>query len=597
MPYPFAVQRKLRILGADTAALPPRGAGRGPVALLSLHSHRDRSFLDDVVLHELSGELRAAGLENELVVACVTDEDGPELPRLAEGLREFRLIVFERVWSVAILERLAAALPEAGWVQLRGEHVLRGAPALVECAPADLVAVVAHLLDREVPSELPRARPNLSPRYVADEDRPARPSYPIQGSAGCPYGADARENHLYEGVALPSGQGRGCAFCTTGNAYEHLRPADALASTLDQLRYVRGAAPSLDVLVLRDQNPFGYLTELVESAEQEQLGPFTLLIESRADWWLQNARRFERALAAAQRSSIRLAPFLVGIESFAQAELDRFNKGISAETNVRFLLQLRAWAEAFAPAMDLSHGAFGFILFTPWTSLTDLRENLEAIERTRLHELRGRILLSRARLYPDTALYYLAERDGLLVERFGSDAEDNSARYGYLPARPWRFADPVVARLSELAAELLEARGYRDELAVFRALLDVAERDPAALARATVEARLGQDDRRRALASLLVRAPELPVALPLFDAELRDLRVDGEAVVLEIARGTAVGRVRLTGPSAARVEPGADPTLAAVLPQIAGRLARSLTEARWGAARPLVRALGTRAQS
>ncbi len=571
---------RLAVVGSGGRKL-PRGSARGPVAVLSLHSHRERSFLDDVSLHEASGALRAAGIANDLFVACLTAEHAEhEVQRLATALRDYPTIVYERVWSADLIEQLASLLPGARWVRLIGEHELGSARADEVCAPHELVATIAHLLDRELPASPPAVRPNLAPVYVADEDRPLRPSFPIKGSSGCPYSADARENPLFSSLPIPARFGRGCSFCTTGNSYEHKKPADALASTLDQLRYLRAEAPHIELLVLRDQNPFAYLTELVEAAEHEKLGPFTLLVESRADWWLQNSKRFERALASARRSSIRIAPFLVGVENFSQPELDRFNKGIAAELNVRFLHQLRAWAEDYAPALDLGQGAFGFILFTPWTTVQDLRENLRWIEDTRLHELRGRLLLSRARLYPDTALYYLAERDGLLVGQYASRADDASARYGYLPAQPWRFADPEVARIAEVGGAVLERRGHRDELAVFRALLAEGEVSIEA-----VEARLSSTPQwKLAVAEALLGAPRLPIALPVFGLELIDLGVDRDDILLFLGRGTPSARIRLARGGQAVVEANDDPELGATLGRIAARLSRSLTAERWSRA-------------
>ena len=582
--------RVLPVVSRNERAL-PRGSSRGPVAVLSLHSHRDRSFLDDVALHESSGALRAAGIENDLVIACITDDR--EIPRLVDALRGYPTIVYERVWSASLVRALADALPDARFVRMIGEHDLDGAPADDVCAPHELVATIAHMLDHALPEEVRIARPNLAPIYVADEDRPARPSYPIKGSAGCPYSADARVNPIFSGLAIPERFGKGCAFCTTGNSYEHKKPSDALASTLDQLRYVRREAKHIETLVLRDQNPFAYLTELVEAAEAEALGPFTLLVESRADWWLQNSKRFERALASARRSSVRIAPFLVGVENFSQRELDRFNKGIDAELNVRFLHQLRAWSDEFAPAIDLTQGAFGFILFTPWTTLDDLRLNLARIEETRLGELRGRLLLSRARLYPDTALYYLAERDGLLVDHYRAREDDNSARYGYLPAHPWRFADPLVERFAEVCREVLERRGYRDELAVFRAGLDAASNGLDALTVEGVEQRIQPPlaIHKRRLAEVLVRASQLPVALPLFDLELVDVSVVRDEVVLLLRRDGARGQVRLRGPGNVVIDPASDASLEPALTRIAARMRRSITEARWSEAAPSVRAL------
>src|SRR5262249_4167762 len=159
----------------------------------------------------------------------------------------------------------------------------------------------------------------------------------------CPFQLDARENPLYAGVNIPDDYGRGCAFCTTGNHYDGRPNAETAASVLEQIRYVRAHAPELILLVLKDQNPFGYLTEVVESCAAERLSGFSLLLETRAEWFLRNATRFDRALAIAHGIGVRIAPFLVGIENFSQPELDRFNKGTTVAANIEFIQTLWRW--------------------------------------------------------------------------------------------------------------------------------------------------------------------------------------------------------------------------------------------------------------
>src|SRR5262249_20814492 len=153
----------------------------------------------------------------------------------------------------------------------------------------------------------------------------------------------------------------------------------------------------------------------------------------------------------------------------SQPELDRYNKGTTAEANIEFIERLWGWRERHGEALDLTSASFGFVLFSPWTTLDDLEANLRAIQRTRFDALRGRVLLSRARLYPDTALYYLAARDGLLIDAH-REGEDSSRRYGYYPAHPWRFLHEDVAHFAALATELVERTGGRDETALFARL-------------------------------------------------------------------------------------------------------------------------------
>ena len=477
-----------------------------PVAILSFHSHGDRSFLDDRELALLSGELRDEGANNDLILVVLTPEMQADMAvgetesQLVRVLDGYNPIVFERVWSPHVIRRLRRRLPRKTFIALRGEHeMLEDSPADMFCtgnartnllplirwlrgqvdvAPADVLVRSGGRWRRPAAVQDVEARgkryvPNLRPRIINPDLLPEVRTFSVTGNTGCPYQSDARENELYRGAEIPSRFGRGCAFCTTGNHYEARPNAETARSVLEQIRYVRQHAPELELLVLKDQNPFGYLTEVVERLAVEGLSDFSILLETRAEWFLRNAQRFVRALQVAGTINVRLAPFLIGIESFSQAELDRFNKGISAELNVEFLETLWQWKEKFGDALDLSHAAFGFILFSPWTTMQDLEINWAGIRRTHLDRLRGSILLSRARLYPDTALYYLAKRDGLLVDHFASDAEDASLRYGYYPSHPWKHLHQEVAHFAELATLLAERNGSRDMVNLLRALLDV----------------------------------------------------------------------------------------------------------------------------
>lgn len=462
------------------------------VAFLSLHSHGDRSFLDDNRLALAAGRARRAGHAARLVVAAL-DAGAPDvgatpgLARLVAALADFDAIVYERVWSRAIPAALVAALPDAAIVHWRGEHALDDPPGTHQVETRALPDLLDHLAGAR--ATLPagaRARtadgwrpglgalaavpdathaPDLDPLVVNGDGLPADRALTIDGNAGCPYQADARANPRYAGVAIPDGVGRGCAFCTTGNHHEARPQAEVLAAVRAQVAYARRHAPAVTRLVLRDQQPLGYLAELLEACAADGLGGFTLMLQTRADWLLAGARRFARALDAAAAARITITPFLIGIESFSQDELDRLNKSVTVAQNLELLAALRRWAAH--PAFDLTQASFGFILFTPWTTLADLRAAYAGIVATDFDRLRGRILTARVRLYPDTALYYLAARDGLLVD----GASPQPARYGYFPDRAWRFADPAVARFAALAAELSDATDGRDERRVFAALL------------------------------------------------------------------------------------------------------------------------------
>lgn len=558
------------------------------VAILSFHSHGDRSFLDDRDLAIVSGDLRDDGVACDLVLVAFgagEAQDRAALDRLAAALDPYDAVVYERVWSAALVADLRAALPGRAFIHCRGEHALDDPPADYIC-PGELrrslPALIDHLrgagrapphgalvkqdgawVSMGAPSLAPpktrRYAPNLRPIIINPEGFPASRTFSIQGNEGCPYQADARDNPEYAGAKIPDGLGRGCAFCTTGNSYEAKPAREAAAFVLEQLRYVRAHAPELARLVLKDQNPFAYLTEVVETVAAEGLGPFTLMLETRADWLMRSARRFDDALRAARAGGIRISPFLVGIENFSQPELDRYNKGIRAETNVEFIEWLWTLRDRHGDTLDLASASFGFVLFSPWTTLDDLEANLRAIQRTRFDALRGRVLLSRARLYPDTALYYLAERDGLFTDTY-REGEDSSRRYGYYPARPWRFLHDDVAHFAALATELVEQTGGRDEIALFSRLV-------AAF-------RAAADHRTLTAAQILDQPHEAPPALRRrFERLVRPIPIDGS-----FADGFRITDL-VTAPGLLRVHlrrAGEEPVILEIVPRGAGpSLARS----------------------
>lgn len=493
-------------------------AERLRTAIVSAHSHGDRSFLDDRELALLSGDLRARRADHAWIVAVCEQPDALP-PGVLEALRGVDVVLFERLWDPALLLPVRGAMPDAVFVHLEGEHVLEDPPAEYVCGgqPRRTVPALLRHLEGDAPlptgvrkkvaegwrpglGALPAApagsddgtafAPDLHPRVIPEGALPADRSFSLLGNPGCPYQADARDNPAYAGVELPEGLGRGCAFCVTGNHYEPTPHAETAARLLAQIRYVREHDPGRRRLVLKDQNPFAYLPRVLRGVRDEGLGGFSLLLETRADWFLAAGARLEEALRIAAEADVRVAPFLVGIENFAPAELERMNKGSDPATLERFLRDIERWERDFE-AFDLSEASFGFVLFTPWTTLADLRTNLDAVERTGLHRWRGHFLLSRVRLYPDTAMHYLAKRDGLLVDPEDEDAgawDDSSARYGYYAAPPWRFQDPDVARYAALAAEALRRLGGRDELALWRALQEAFEAGRTPTVEALVEA-------------------------------------------------------------------------------------------------------------
>jgi hypothetical protein len=114
---------------------------------------------------------------------------------------------------------------------------------------------------------------------------------------------------------------------------------------------------------------------------------------------------------------------------------------------------LRRWEDAYPETLRFwRHGGFGFITFTPWTTIADLRVNVEGLEwLSEFYPIPSLSYCSRVQLLPARALTLLARRDGLLAPTF-ADAAFDSGCITCLDQcdLPWRFRDPAVARVYRL---------------------------------------------------------------------------------------------------------------------------------------------------
>jgi len=267
----------------------------------------------------------------------------------------------------------------------------------------------------------------------------------------------------------------GCAFCarpSEGPGSWDLAPEEVRAH-LAALRSTLPAQADRLAVRLLGEPALVRLDELVEGILSEGFREADWLLDARADALAAMADRLAAAAGRFEGTGNRLHVALVGIESFSAAELLRLNKGVDPLTNlaaVATLLDLeRRCPTTFA---FREHGGLSLILFTPWTTRTDLAGNLRLLHVTGLEPLCGKVYTSRLRLVPGLPLTERARRDGLLVEAYDDPLLDTAARNLYDPEVPWRFADPALEPACRLLLRFTGAAPGEDPLArsVARAL-------------------------------------------------------------------------------------------------------------------------------
>lgn len=468
---------------AATRTVPPTVVAPRPgrVALLVLHAQAGEDFVGDTAFAWVAGQLRSAGVDAALVHAHYPRGDAAATDRLNRELlatvRDCSLVAVDQAWDETLLAEiqsqgawLCVADPFAQWQTLRPELLLtrfeRDRRALVALAQVvvqggDLRAIPG--LRAELPgwpAPLRTPEPPLSREAALlhpfapvtdavvlgepvnrDGSRPlVRKS--LETTMGCPFSDPVAANPRFAGADLGA-DGitlRGCSFCLMGGDYAAPPVEAILQASVEQVRYWQRHLPVLDEVVLRDQSALRYLPQLIERLQVEGLRPAGLLVPGRGDAILRYGAELRRAAELCHNSGWWFTIHLIGFESFSQAQLDLYNKGVTVAEYAEALTQMRALHRQFPDAFRLyAHGASSLILFNPWTTLEQLAENVRFCDEHALGPLAHGLALSRLRLYPNLPLYWLARRDGLLLD--GEVHETSALSAGYSREAKWRYRD------------------------------------------------------------------------------------------------------------------------------------------------------------
>lgn len=385
----------------------------------------------------------------------------------------------------------------------------------------------------------------------------------VLANLGCAYRNVPNRTGVFDGVPMPDDVSTaGCTFCDA-TAYERMTEDQAIALIVRQVAAVLRDRPEVREIAIKDDYAVRFLGRLGDALRPLGLGDREVLLSARAEYLLDLREEIEAALSGGFPTSLGF--YLIGFENFSQPELDRFNKGTSAARIEGVLSLMRDWSARFPGRFRVTPTG-GFILFTPWTTLEDLRANLGAFRRLGFERYRGQALLSQLRLYPHLPLYWLAKRDGLLVEAFEREEMSDAHRRGYEADHAWRFADPRVAEVQRRVLDMRALSGA-ELLDAFEDAIDDAAGVPRKPRPVTERASRGAKGPARAIS--LNRTCNQGCAFCTYRAP-RD-----EAPRARAAR--AVQAVRAAAKEGARAITltGAEPLIDWYLPDLV-RLARSL---------------------
>lgn len=278
----------------------------------------------------------------------------------------------------------------------------------------------------------------------------------------CSYRRRVSGNRFFRPIADGIRGAWGCTFCFLPVLVREprVRRADIerdIAGVLRQVLAHQAASPPhvtgfdywLDQSLAGENVPL-----LLERLAGLDLRPTRITTLLRPDQLLARLAVLERVLPRMAERGHRLELVSVGADNLSAVENERFNKGIpptrvlAAREAARDLA--RRWPEAFS-CLD-----FSWILFTPWTRLSDLRDNIAGARRMGPGVLKG-ILGTVLQLWEGTPITALARHDGAVADRFeGSLAlvEVSCVPPANVREVPWRFLDAAVQRAHAILVRL-----------------------------------------------------------------------------------------------------------------------------------------------
>jgi hypothetical protein len=429
-----------------------------------------------------------------------------EVRQLLSQAREFSpdAVVFGSMPAAPLTRALREALPGARLALDQGSMLQPGPGdeplAQVGARAADLAALLgaddaAGGVDRDQPLYR-TVTPDFGFQPMNALAREMQPLPFVVLGEECTYNRPLASNPIYRGVDLTDCvRPGGCAFCPRP-PNERVAPITPgqIEGQLTALRKTLPRHAGRLAVRLVGEPAMEHLEQIARLWRELGFAPSDLLLDARADGLLRLEGRVGAVAGTLENSGHCLHLALIGVESFAQAELDRLNKGTSTAANLDAALALLA-LEAAHPASFAfrQHGGLSTILFTPWSTLEDVLFNLRLVKMADLEGVCGKLLTSRLRLTPGLPITALARRDGLLVDAYQDPALDTAARNLYAAELPWRFADPRVEPVCRLLVRLagdtpfdaddalmtrvkaLQERGARQGLTALDLALEVAE--------------------------------------------------------------------------------------------------------------------------
>jgi hypothetical protein len=303
---------------------------------------------------------------------------------------------------------------------------------------------------------------------VYDPEILIKPSYgspPVKILSGheCLYRNAISKNSMFQGIDLSGIEIKaGCSFCSAVlESFPDCRTSyiDLAMMQISAVMDFSSRLGQKKEFFITGQPVFYRLETLLKTLLKKNYPPSDFYFTCRIDGLLKKYPWIRRLLPQLQAAGHTFNLTNIGIENFSSAENKRFNKGLINEQIVKanqIILQLET--EFPNTFFFRKHGGFAMIIFTPWTTLDDLKINIHLAKKMKIS---GSLFFkSRLQLIPGRPITFLAERDGLIVRDFYEVPYDSGCIVEWNKNElPWRFLHQEAATVYRISIRLIKDGG------------------------------------------------------------------------------------------------------------------------------------------
>ena len=242
-----------------------------------------------------------------------------------------------------------------------------------------------------------------------------------------PFPKRSIEKPIHTRICSSRGCVGSCSFCDVGRTWNRWRGRSPV-NIVDEIEILNktNGITSFDLVDSSMEDP-GILGKKRLYEFASELKRRNLEIDWGGQIRAESFRKEDRELLGYLYDS-GLERVFIGVESFSQHLLDIFHKRAKVEDNFQCIHLMR---DEMKLAIDM-----GFIMFTPYTTINDLRSNIDGLYKSNMAWNSG-CLASRLWLFYGTSIYHQIKADGLLEQD-----------YSYQNLFKYKFLQPNMKELS-----------------------------------------------------------------------------------------------------------------------------------------------------